>query len=237
MSEKAPLVQLRAVDRHFLLGDQTVKALDQVTLDIHAGDYISVMGPSGSGKSTLLNILGLLDQPSGGEYVLDGQETSGMSEVQRAAYRQREIGFVFQAYHLIPRLSARANMELPLMLAGYPAKQRAERVEPLLQRLGLQARASHLPRQLSGGERQRVAIGRAMAMHPKMLLADEPTGNLDTRSGAEVVALLEELNRDGITLIVVTHDIELGKRAPRQIKMVDGKIAKDLILTAKAHPA
>jgi len=227
MSELAPLIELRSVDRHFQLGEQVVKALDSVDLKVRAGEYISVMGPSGSGKSTLLNILGLLDQPTAGEYILDGMPTSGLKDSARAAYRQREIGFVFQSYHLIPRLTARANMELPLMLAGMPVKQRVERIEPVLERLGIADRAEHLPNQLSGGQRQRVAIGRAMMLKPKLLLADEPTGNLDTHSGADVVRLLEELNTEGITLMVVTHDLELGKRARRQIRMVDGRIAQD----------
>ncbi|OZG69993.1 macrolide ABC transporter ATP-binding protein [Hahella sp. CCB-MM4] len=221
------MVRLISVDRHFLLGDQTVKALDDVDLLVRAGEYISVMGPSGSGKSTLLNILGLLDQPSRGEYVLDGVSTTGLKDKARAAYRQSEIGFVFQSYHLIPRMTARANIELPLMLAGVPPRERQARIKPVMERLGIADRAEHLPKQLSGGQRQRVAIGRAIMMKPKLLLADEPTGNLDTASGAEVVSLLEELNKEGITLIVVTHDLDLGTRARRQIKMVDGRIAAD----------
>ncbi|WP_020406501.1 ABC transporter ATP-binding protein [Hahella ganghwensis] len=227
--EAADLVELKSVDRHFQLGDQTVKALDAVDLSISCGEYISVMGPSGSGKSTLLNILGLLDQPSRGEYILDGISTTTLKDKARAAYRQSEIGFVFQSYHLIPRMTARANMELPLMLAGISPKERAARIKPLMERLGIADRAEHLPKQLSGGQRQRVAIGRAIMMKPKLLLADEPTGNLDTASGTEVVKLLEELNREGITLIVVTHDLELGKRARRQIRMVDGRIAQDVL--------
>ncbi len=227
MSDTTTLIELKSVDRHFQLGDQVVKALDHVDLKVDRGEYISVMGPSGSGKSTLLNILGLLDQPSAGEYVLDGVSTSRLKDSERAAYRQQEIGFVFQSYHLIPRLTARGNMELPLMLAGIPTRERAARITPVLERLGISDRAEHLPNQLSGGQRQRVAIGRAMMMKPKLLLADEPTGNLDTLSGTDVVGLLEDLNSEGITLIVVTHDLELGKRAHRQLRMVDGRIAQD----------
>jgi putative ABC transport system ATP-binding protein len=230
MNQNAPpLIRLTTVNRHFLLGDQSVKALDEVCLSIQAGEYISVMGPSGSGKSTLLNILGLLDQPDSGEYLLDGRPTSSLSERERAAFRQRKIGFVFQSYHLIPRLSARANMELPLVLAGIPARQRAAIVLPIIRRLGLENRADHLPSQLSGGQRQRVAIGRSVMMKPKLLLADEPTGNLDTQSGADVVEVLENLNREEITLVVVTHDVALGQRAHRQIRMVDGKVAEDSV--------
>lgn len=226
-SASAPVVSLHGLHRHFQLGDQTVKALDGVDLTIEAGEYLSVMGPSGSGKSTLLNVLGLLDQPSAGEYRLNGRLTTGLSESELAHCRQVSIGFVFQSYHLIPRLTARANMELPLVLAGWPPEKRRLRVNEMLARLNLSERADHLPRQLSGGQRQRVAIGRAIMLKPSLLLADEPTGNLDTHSGAEVVRLLEELNREGITLVVVTHDQDLGARASRQLRMVDGRIVFD----------
>ncbi|MDG9670022.1 ABC transporter ATP-binding protein [Hahella sp. CR1] len=223
-----PVVALHEINRHFQLGEQTVKALDAVSLELLAGDYVSVMGPSGSGKSTLLNILGLLDRPDAGAYLLNGEPTQDLNEEKRARLRQQNIGFVFQSYHLIPRMSARENIELPLILAGTAPKERAHMVSEMLERLGLTARASHLPNQLSGGQRQRVAIGRAIIMKPKLLLADEPTGNLDTQSGADVVTLLEELNAQGITLVVVTHDVELGKRARRQLRMVDGRIQSDL---------
>ncbi|AZZ94180.1 ATP-binding cassette domain-containing protein [Hahella sp. KA22] len=224
----APVVALHEINRHFQLGEQTVKALDAVSLELLAGDYVSVMGPSGSGKSTLLNILGLLDRPDAGAYLLNGEPTQDLSEEKRARLRQQNIGFVFQSYHLIPRMSARENIELPLVLAGAAPKERTRMVSEMLERLGLTARANHLPNQLSGGQRQRVAIGRAIIMKPKLLLADEPTGNLDTQSGADVVTLLEELNAQGITLVVVTHDVELGKRAKRQLRMVDGRIQSDL---------
>ena len=221
------MIRLEHINKTFLLGDQAVHALDDVTLAINAGDYISVMGPSGSGKSTLLNGLGLLDQPDGGHYLLEGTDTTTLSEPERARYRREHIGFVFQSYHLVNRLSARENIELPLVLAGVPPKARVPRVEEMLNRLGLADRASHLPNQLSGGQRQRVAIGRAIIMKPQLLLADEPTGNLDTKSGADVVAVLEELNQQGITLLVVTHDPSLGQRAHRRIRMVDGRIDSD----------
>ncbi|MEK9714012.1 MAG: ABC transporter ATP-binding protein [Thalassolituus sp.] len=220
-------IKVRSVHRRFQLGDQTVHALNDINLDITQGEYISVMGPSGSGKSTLLNMLGLLDVPDEGEYWLAGNDTVPMSEEERAGYRRDHIGFVFQSYHLVPRLSARENMELPMVLAGIPPVERRKRLEPVIQRLGLTERADHKPEQLSGGQRQRVAIGRAIIMQAPLLLADEPTGNLDTHSGADVIALLEELNAQGITLVVVTHDMALGQRAKRRLRMVDGAIVSD----------
>lgn len=220
-------IRVRGVHRRFQLGDQTVHALNNIDLDIAQGEYLSVMGPSGSGKSTLLNMLGLLDVPDEGEYWLADNNTVPMKEEERAEYRRDHIGFVFQSYHLIPRLSARENMELPLVLAGVTPSERKKRLDPVIERLGLTARASHKPDQLSGGQRQRVAIGRAIIMNAPLLLADEPTGNLDTHSGADVIALLEELNQQGTTLIVVTHDQALGRRAHRRLRMVDGKIVSD----------
>lgn len=220
-------IRVRGVHRRFQLGDQTVHALNNIDLDIQQGEYLSVMGPSGSGKSTLLNMLGLLDVPDEGEYWLAGQDTVPMKEEERANYRRDHIGFVFQSYHLIPRLSARENMELPLVLAGISPAERRKRLDPVVKRLGLTERAAHKPEQLSGGQRQRVAIGRAIIMNAPLLLADEPTGNLDTHSGADVIELLEELNQQGTTLIVVTHDQAMGNRAHRRLRMVDGKIVSD----------
>ena len=222
------MIQLRQVERRFQLGEQTVHALSRLELTIQAGEYVAVMGPSGSGKSTLLNVLGLLDRPDSGHYLLDGIDTAGLSELQLATLRSQSIGFVFQSFHLIPRLTARENIELPLMLAGVAPARRRERVDDLLAELGLGNRAEHKPAELSGGQRQRVAIGRAMAMSPRLLLADEPTGNLDSHSGDEVIKLLERLNREqGITLVIVTHDPRLGARAKRQIQMRDGLIELD----------
>lgn len=221
------MIELQHICRTFMLGDQAVHALDDINLTIGAGEYLSVMGPSGSGKSTLLNVLGLLDQPDSGHYRLDNVDTTTLSEPQRAQYRRDHIGFVFQSYHLVGRLSARENIELPLILAGIPPRQRQPRVDDMLQQLGLMERADHLPNQLSGGQRQRVAIGRAIILKPRVLLADEPTGNLDTKSGADVIRVLEELNQQGITLLVVTHDPSLGQRARRRIRMVDGRIESD----------
>ena len=222
------MIRLLQVERQFQLGEQTVHALSRLELTIQAGEYVAVMGPSGSGKSTLLNVLGLLDRPDRGHSLLDGIDTAGLSELQLATLRSQSIGFVFQSFHLIPRLTARENIELPLMLAGVAPALRRERVDGLLAELGLGNRAEHKPAELSGGQRQRVAIGRAMAMSPRLLLADEPTGNLDSHSGDEVIKLLERLNREqGITLVIVTHDPRLGARAKRQIQMRDGLIEVD----------
>ena len=222
------MIALQGITRHFQLGEQPVCALEQINLTITSGEYIAVMGPSGSGKSTLLNVLGLLDRPDSGHYLLDGTDTAQLGERELATLRSRRIGFVFQSFHLVPRLSARENIELPLMLSGMAPALRRQRVDALLEGLALSNRAGHKPAELSGGQRQRVAIGRAIAMSPALLLADEPTGNLDSHSGEEVLALLETLNRQqGITLIVVTHDERLGARAGRQIRMNDGRIVQD----------
>lgn len=221
------MIRLQNIVRHFTLGDEEIRALDSVSLRIDAGEYVSVMGPSGSGKSTLLNVMGLLDTPDSGSYVLGDVETVGMREEARANVRREKIGFVFQAYHLVPRLSARENIELPMVLAGVSPSERRARATEVLQRLGLDTRADHLPQQLSGGQRQRVAIGRAVVMKPQIILADEPTGNLDSRSGHDVMVLLEELNASGITLLMVTHDNVLGARARRQIVFGDGCIVSD----------
>lgn len=221
------MIEVSGVSKTFYLGDSAVHALDGIDLRIEQGDYLSVMGPSGSGKSTLLNMLGLLDRPDEGSYLLNGVDTMSLDDNERARLRREEIGFVFQSYHLIPRLTARENIELPLMLSGVNARKRNAEVAVILEKLGIAKRADHLPNQLSGGERQRVAIGRSIVMKPSILLADEPTGNLDTRSGSEVTAILENLNGEGITLLVVTHDSNMGKRAQRRIRMVDGAISSD----------
>jgi len=221
------MIELRGVTRCFQLGDQRVMGLDAVDLQVAAGEYLAVTGASGSGKSTLLNILGLLDAPDAGEYWLRGEATAALDEVRRAELRSRWIGFVFQSYHLIPRLSARDNIELPMLLAGIQPAERQRRSAVLIERLGLGDRQAHRPGELSGGQRQRVAIARAMAMQPALLLADEPTGNLDSHTGGEVVALLEELNGEGLTLLVVTHDPQLSRRAGRQLLMRDGRIVED----------
>ncbi len=221
------MIAMRGVVRTFQVGDQTVRALDGVDLDIEAGEYVSIMGPSGSGKSTMLNLIGLLDRPTDGLYALAGQDVTALDDDQRARVRGERIGFIFQAFHLVPRLTAAENVELPLTLAGIAPAERRRRVARALEAVGLTDRAHHVPAQLSGGQRQRVAIARATVTEPAVLLADEPTGNLDRASGHDVVRVLEDLNARGITLIVVTHDAEMGGRARRRIRMVDGRIAED----------
>ena len=219
------MIRLTNVQRAFRVGDDDVHALRGVSLEIANGEYVSVMGPSGSGKSTLLNIIGLLDRPTSGVYQLDGEDVTSLSEQQAARVRREKIGFVFQFFHLVPRLTATENVELPLMLAGVSSDERAPLVDNLLREFGIAHRAKHRPDQLSGGERQRVAIARAMVMKPGAILADEPTGNLDQSTGKDVLQLLEALNARGVALILVTHDPALGARASRQIRMVDGQIA------------
>ena len=221
------LIRLEKICRDFQVGDQTVHALRDLDLLIEAGEYLSIMGPSGSGKSTLLNVLGLLDSPTSGRYWLNDRDVSALSDDEVAATRQSEVGFVFQFFHLIPRMTALENVELPLTLAGVARGERAQRAALILEQMGLSDRAHHRPDQLSGGQRQRVAIGRAMVMKPKLLLADEPTGNLDTESGDEVIEIIEKFNAEGLTVIVVTHDPALGKRARRHLLMVDGRIVQD----------
>ena len=219
------MIQLDNIQRYFQVGDQTVRALDNITLTIENGEYISVMGPSGSGKSTLLNIIALLDQPTSGKYLLNNQDVTQLDDNALAKVRRENIGFVFQFFHLIPRLSAAENIEMPMILAGISRQERRQRVNKAVADVGLSDRADHRPDQLSGGQCQRVAIARATIMQPEILLADEPTGNLDSHSGSEIIELLEKLNRDGVTLIVITHDQKLGDRAKRQIRIIDGKIA------------
>ena len=230
-------IELEGINRVFTLGDSEVHALCEVALSIEAGEYVAVMGPSGSGKSTLLNLLGLLDRPNSGYYRLEGRDVTTLTADEQAAVRSARIGFVFQSFHLVPRLTAAENVALPLMLAGVPASERGARVSQALKDFGLDTRAHHRPEELSGGQRQRVAIARATIMRPALLLADEPTGNLDRATGQEVTALLEELNAAGMTLIVVTHDPSMGARARRRLLMEDGFIRQDLSKPASPNPA
>lgn len=221
------MIRLEDVDRTFHVGGEEVHALRDVTLSMTDGEYIAIMGPSGSGKSTLLNIVGLLDRPDRGLYLLDNVKVTELDEQQQADVRRHKIGFVFQFFHLVPRLTASENIELPMTLAGIAPAERQRRVKEALQAFGLADRAKHRPDQLSGGQRQRVAIARATIMRPRVILADEPTGNLDRAAGKEVIDILEGLNSSGITLVVVTHDPELGDRAGRRIRMADGRISED----------
>jgi putative ABC transport system ATP-binding protein len=221
------LIELSGIERRFQLGDTTVNALAGLNLQIDGGEYVAVMGPSGSGKSTLLNLLGLLDRPNAGTYKLEGRDVTTLSPDEQATVRSTRIGFVFQSFHLVPRLSAAENIALPMTLAGIAPAARKERVAQALKDFGLDNRAEHKPDELSGGQRQRVAIARATIMQPALILADEPTGNLDRHTGEEVVNLLEALNARGVTLIVVTHDPGMGARARRQLVMEDGRLQSD----------
>jgi len=221
------MIRLQHIERVFQVGEEEVHALRDVDFSAANGDYIAIMGPSGSGKSTLLNIIGLLDRPDGGTYELDKIMTTTLDDKQQAEVRRHKIGFVFQFFHLVPRLTAEQNVELPLVLAGVDRSERNRLVGETLKTFGIGDRARHRPDQLSGGQRQRVAIARATIMKPSVILADEPTGNLDRASGNDVIEILEELNAQGMTLIMVTHDPELGARARRRIKMVDGRIEED----------
>lgn len=221
------LIHLQNIDRIFKVGDQKVRALDDINLQVEAGEYISIMGPSGSGKSTLLNIVGLLDRATTGSFHLNGSDVTTLTDNQLAEVRSKTIGFVFQFFHLIPRLTARQNIELPLLLAGVSPHKRNQQSEKIIRDFGLLNRMNHKPDELSGGQRQRVAIARAVVNNPSVLLADEPTGNLDSTSGSEIITLLEQLNRQGLTLIVVTHDLDIGNRAGRCLRFMDGKITAD----------
>lgn len=226
-SDLLMLIHLQNIDRIFKVGDQKVRALDDVNLQVEAGEYISIMGPSGSGKSTLLNIVGLLDRATTGSFHLNGSDVTTLTDNQLAEVRSKTIGFVFQFFHLIPRLTARQNIELPLLLAGVSPHKRNQQSEKIIRDFGLLNRMNHKPDELSGGQRQRVAIARAVVNNPSVLLADEPTGNLDSTSGSEIITLLEQLNRQGLTLIVVTHDLDIGNRAGRCLRFMDGKITAD----------
>lgn len=221
------MIRLDRVSRNFQVGDETVHALRDVTLEIGDGEYVALMGPSGSGKSTLLNVIGCLDRPTDGTYALDGRDVTMLAEDELSLVRRHRIGFVFQFFHLVSRLDAASNVELPMMFAGVPRDERRAKVAKALASVGLAHRTTHRPNQLSGGERQRTAIARAVVMGPSILLADEPTGNLDTSSGREVIELIERMNAEGLTLIVVTHDPAIGRRARRCITLSDGAVVDE----------
>ena len=221
------VIEARKLTKVFGRGEGRVEALAGVSLDVEPGEWVSVVGPSGSGKSTLMNLLGLLDRPTSGSYMLDGREVSGLRGGDLARARRELIGFVFQSYNLLPRQSARKNVELPLVYAGTRGPERRERALEALRQVGLSDRAGHRPPELSGGQKQRVAIARALVGRPAMLLADEPTGNLDTRSGEGILELFGELNAAGMTLIVVTHDPEVARRGDRVVDIRDGRVFAD----------
>ncbi|EGQ7977009.1 ATP-binding cassette domain-containing protein [Vibrio cholerae] len=223
----APLVELQQICKHYASGQNVVKALDGVDLTIRHGEFLAILGPSGSGKSTLMNVLGCLDKPTAGRYQLDGHPVDSLSTQQLAAIRNQKIGFVFQSFNLLEYASALDNVALPLVYAGVKAKDRRRRATELLTRVGLADRLDHKPNQLSGGQKQRVAIARALINQPQILLADEPTGALDSKSGAEIEALFNELHREGRTIIVVTHDNELAKRTKRIVTIRDGQVVSN----------
>jgi putative ABC transport system ATP-binding protein len=221
------VIRLENVSLVFQVGGESVHALDRATLAVEKGEYVSIMGPSGSGKSTLLNIPGLLDRPDEGTYCIDGRDTTALTDDQQATVRRFKIGFIFQFFHLVPRLTAADNVGLPLVLAGVDPHERRHRIDEAMDRFGLADRAGHRPDQLSGGQRQRVAIARAVIMNPTVILADEPTGNLDRTSGDEIIRAIESLREQGMTVLIVTHDPHIGGRAARAIRMVDGRIVSD----------
>ena len=218
------MIRLSGISRSYDMGGEPVHALVDVSEEIATGEHLAIMGPSGSGKSTLLHIIGCLDRPDRGTYELDGRDVGRLDEAELSLVRRHTIGFVFQFFHLVPRLSAQENVELPMLFAGTPAAERRERALARLRAVGLEPRARHRPDQLSGGERQRVALARATVLDPKLLLADEPTGNLDTASGRQVLELLEQMNAAGLTLIVVTHDPAVARRARRVLVLQDGQV-------------
>jgi putative ABC transport system ATP-binding protein len=241
------LIETQKLSRSYQLGDETVRALIEVSIAVEVGDFVAVMGPSGSGKSTFMNVVGCLDRPNSGAYWLDGQEVSKLDADALAAVRNHKIGFVFQQFHLLDRLDALGNVELPMVYAGAERKDRRERAIAALRRVGLGERLHHRPTQLSGGQQQRVAVARALVNTPKMLLADEPTGALDSRTSLELIALFQELNRDGMTVVVVTHEPDVARFASRLIRFRDGRVlsdalqrpasAADELAAARAEPA
>ncbi len=222
------MIEIRALSKIYEVGDSVVRALDGVDVDIAGSEYIAIMGPSGSGKSTLMNIIGCLDSPSEGSYLLDGERVSAMGDDELAGIRNRQIGFVFQTFNLLPRADVYHNVELPLIYAGLSAQERARRVEKAIAAVSLEDRSRHRPNELSGGQRQRVAIARALVNDPAILLADEPTGNLDTRTGEEIMQVFDQLQADGHTVILVTHEEEIASRAHRCIRLRDGRVESDL---------
>ncbi|REE70479.1 putative ABC transport system ATP-binding protein [Paenibacillus taihuensis] len=225
--EAKPLIQIETLSKQYKMGGEIVHALDDISLRINYGDFVAIIGPSGSGKSTLMNVIGCLDAPTAGKYWLDGEEVSRLRESKLAEIRNRKIGFIFQGFNLLNKLSALENVELPLIYRGVPAKQRKEQAIEALTKVGLGERVKHKPSELSGGQQQRVAIARALAGNPPILLADEPTGALDTRTGAEVMELMKELNRQGHTIVLITHDTAISKQAKRVVRIQDGQISEE----------
>ncbi len=228
MKHNADIIRLTDIGRMYRMGDEEIHALRSVTVNIKKNEYVAMMGPSGSGKSTLMNMIGCLDTPSKGQYVLNGQDVSNMDDNQLAEVRNKEIGFVFQTFNLLPRLSALENVALPLVYAGMPKAQRLKRAEEVLALVGLGNRMNHKPNEMSGGQRQRVAVARALVNHPSIILADEPTGNLDSKTSYEIMGLFEEIHQQGNTIILVTHEEDIARHAHRIVRLRDGLVESDL---------
>ena len=227
------VIDIQSITKEFRMGGETLRALDNVTFSVKPGEFVAITGPSGCGKSTLMNLLGLLDTPTTGTYLLDGRKAQELSDDERSQLRNEKIGFVFQSFHLLPRASALRNVEMPLVYGfehdkSLTAEKRTRLATAALERVGLADRLDHRPNELSGGQRQRVAIARALVNSPKLILADEPTGNLDSKSGREILALFEELNSHGVTIVLVTHDPSIAERTSRTVSMLDGKIREDI---------
>lgn len=222
------MIELKSLVKRFTLGDETIMAVDHVDLDVEKGDFISIVGPSGSGKSTLMNIIGLLDRADEGEYKIDGADVASMSDDEQAEIRNKKIGFVFQSFFLLPKLNAVENVMVPLLYRGVSEREAKRRAEEMLGKMGLEGRMDHLPSELSGGQQQRVAIARALVGEPELILADEPTGALDSKSGREIVDLLKKLNEDGQTIILITHDTGIAQEAKRRFRITDGKITEEV---------
>ena len=227
MSAPGPLIEVRGLEKHYQMGAETVRALRGVDLVIHRNEYVAIMGPSGSGKSTFMNLIGCLDSPTSGDYILNGKHVAGMDDDELARVRNQEIGFVFQTFNLLPRSTALENVELPLVYGGVSGKDRKRRALDALKAVELGDRVDHRPNELSGGQRQRVAIARALVTRPSIILADEPTGNLDSRTSEEIMMLFERLHAEGQTIIMVTHEPDIAAHADRVVTLRDGKIASD----------